>query len=807
VNHRQSARETSRSVGIHGPRIVKLSRPQPSTVCLPATSEKNSTGRHMASDIGAAVLEQHLCPEGAPVCQLEVREAFERLSTKEKLYLHHLSAASWLGAQVSLDQTSPESPAIFELFQRTFLAAGSLEALRRAAVGGGTVSETEYGWFLEYAATFYGNMGNYLSFGDTKFVPRLCEAKFVAIVDCVADLCSAPRPSRAVASSVGEEAGGSPRDGESGTGAWLRRAVRAVVGRVYSLAPRELSLGFGRSGYYSDDVTPEDCSLVGDFMAERGMSPYNTRLFKQSVPAEYAEPGTSALYVLRVACSKPRRHPDGDVRFRGALIRIVYGDYPRADGDKKDSANPLEGVVDHLSRARAYAANEIQAGMLEAYVRHFAHGDVEEHKAAQRLWIRDLSPAVETNIGFIESYRDPHGVRGEFEGFVACVNRETSRKFGELVDRAPEFLAKLPWPREFEKDRFTRPDFTSLEVFTFASSGVPAGINIPNYEDIRQNLGFKNVSLGNVITAGHGAAETFTFLRDEDQEIFARLKNPSFEVQVGGHELLGHGSGKIFCEQQQHESKEQAREGGGCGPLNFDRAATRHPLTGETGGCGFYRAGQTWETVFGAMAAPYEECRAECVGLLLSADRDFLGIFGFGGAREQDDITYVNWLNMVRAGVVALEYHGDGRWRQAHMQARYGILRCLLAAGQDLVRVVRGDGKRAPFVELDRDKIVSVGVPAVAALLRDLQVYKSTADVGAATNLFGRLTDVPPDWAGPLRDAVLREKKPRKLLVQAHSYVDGATGEVAMRTFAATYEGMIESMVTRMEAFQPHRFY
>ncbi len=705
-------------------------------------------------------LRSHYLADNPPtVVQLEIAPHFAALSPKHKRYAHHLSRASFHGTRVTLAQVSPESPVIYDLILALHRACGGdYQKLSKDAA----ISTDDIALWLEYAAQFLGNTGNYKGFGDSKFIPRI-----------------SPEALRKL-SDVNEE-----------SQKIYEKATKTGGGIFEAKSDGLMHLGYPESGhmtnYYPDSptITKGEISIVGDVLGEKKLLIENTRLRK-------LDSGDFELLIASGISNPPFSERDlGDVesidltgKLSGKKLNLVFGDYQEE----------MAKIALEMKKAGEEAANETEEKMMEEYAKSFGSGSIQAFVESQRYWIKDKKPLVETDIGFIETYRDPHGVRGEWEGFVAMINQERTRAFGKLVEAAPNMIPKLPWSKDFEKDKFLSPDFTSLEVLTFAGSGIPAGINIPNYDFIRQNEGFKNVSLGNVLSA-KAPNEPIPFIRKEDDKLYRKFRDPAFEVQVGIHELLGHGCGKLLQETAP-------------GEYNFDiknppiSPITKKPITS------YYKPGQTWSSVFGPIASSYEECRAECVAMALACDFEILQIFGFGDGKEDidneaGDVLYVSYLQMARAGLAAMEYWDPKarKWGQAHMQARFSILRTFQDAGDNFceIRAPTGESSNPEDLEiyLDRNKILSHGRPAVEAYLQKLHVYKATADFAAGKKLYDDITDVDKWWAEKARPIVLKKKTPRKVFVQANTVLDEETGDVKLVEYEPTIEGMVQSYFDR----------
>jgi dipeptidyl-peptidase-3 len=306
------------------------------------------------------------------------------------------------------------------------------------------------------------------------------------------------------------------------------------------------------------------------------------------------------------------------------------------------------------------------------------------------------------------------------------------------------------------------------------------------------------VSLANVLGA-KATNEPVPFVHKDDLDLFNKYRDEGFEVQVGVHELLGHGTGKLLQETSP-------------GVYNFDKdSPPLSPLTHEPVKT-WYLPGQTWASVFGNIASSYEECRAECIAMALCPEPSILAIFGHGDGKSLDgaagDVLYISYLTMARAGIAALEFWDpkSRKWGQAHMQARFSILRTFLSAkgpnGEKFAWLehdeqgsgMEGDWKNL-VVRLNRDLIPTAGRKAVETYLQKLHVYKSTANVDEGRKLYLDMTAVDEQFATKVRPAVLNAKTPRKVFVQVNTFEKD--GKVEIKEYDATLEGMIQSWAER----------
>jgi len=86
----------------------------------------------------------------------------------------------------------------------------------------------------------------------------------------------------------------------------------------------------------------------------------------------------------------------------------------------------------------------------------------------------------------------------------------------------------------------------------------------------------------------------------------------------------------------------------------------------------------------------------------------------------------------------------------------------------------------------------------VGSFLQKLHVYKATADVENGTKFFGDMSRVGLEyWGTKVRDVVMANKQPRKVFVQANTYLDDASGKVTCKQYEPTLEGLIESFADR----------
>jgi dipeptidyl-peptidase-3 len=382
--------------------------------------------------------DPYLLQSGFEIGDLHPEKTIAALTPEQLKYATYLSLSTWAGFPILAAQTSRDAPAIHD-FLSAFIRTYPRDALEAAASQPGT----PLFHLLEYAAQFYCSGAQYFGMGDLKFIPAVSQPDLLALCE--------PHPA-------------------------LAAKLAAAVDAIYSRAPPLLNLGFAPSGttayYEPDDFTREEQQGVDALLKQARISPNNTVIVRE--PARY----NVAQFSVDVDDAGTRIG-----EFNGLPVVVTKGRFSAV----------LRTVNHWLALAKASALSPIEAEALEHLIRHNQTGDVNEHILYSELWVRDSDPVVETYQGVIECSRDPSGVRCEYEGFVAAVDPQESRFLHAFVAAADRILPLLPYPKEYERDAFVPPSYNALNILTFCVSGMPIGINIPNYDEIRLSKGFKNV--------------------------------------------------------------------------------------------------------------------------------------------------------------------------------------------------------------------------------------------------------------------------------------------------------------------------
>lgn len=222
-----------------------------------------------------------------------------------------------------------------------------------------------------------------------------------------------------------------------------------------------------QSAYYpsKEIVTHEEIEAVTRFMKARNIAPENTRLFKAPRNITFGPEDFDVFEILQASAElddEPQQLADIEIGTdRRAKIFLRRGDH----------SAELTKICANLTKASSYAANDTQKLALAQLIQSFRTGDYQAFNASQRTWVQDKGSRVEHCMGFLFGYRDPYGMRAEWQAFAGIADSKETKKMSQLVEKSTEIIRTLPWAvagenngkGPFEPSELDVPDFAVID--------------------------------------------------------------------------------------------------------------------------------------------------------------------------------------------------------------------------------------------------------------------------------------------------------------------------------------------------------
>jgi len=557
--------------------------------------------------------------------------SFEALTLKQKEYAYYLSQATLAGRDILWDQN----------FRYNLQIRKTIEAILDNYSG--DKKADEYNAFLLYAKKVFFANGIHHHYSRDKFKPAFSENYFAALIKS----CENEKLPLA-------------------KGQTSDQLIALLTPVIFDekLFPRKVEQRAGT-----------------DMVAESASN------FYEGVTQKEVE----EFYAGKTLANDPRPVSLGlnskIVKINGKVTEEVY-----RSGGKYGSA--IDNIILWLEKAISVAENDTQKNELGLLIDYYKTGDLKKWDEYNVVWAKNSDPMVDYINGFIENYEDPLGMKATWEGIVDYTDMEATKRTKIITSNAQWFEDNSPIQPKYRKEKVTGVAAKVVNIAMLGGDCYPAsplGINLPNADWIRKEVGSKSVTLANITNAydiasqGNGYLEEFA----ADQSEIDRIKKYgiiSDALHTDLHECVGHASGKLA-------------EG-------TDPNALKN------------------------YASALEEARADLFALYYMMDKKILEL----GLLPNEDAGKASFDSYLRNGlltqVVRIKPGKD--IEEAHMRNRAAISHWVYEKGKadNVVEFVNRDGKT--YVKInDYDKVRIL----FGELLKEIQRIKSEGDFEAGKKI------------------------------------------------------------------------
>jgi dipeptidyl-peptidase-3 len=354
----------------------------------------------------------------------------------------------------------------------------------------------------------------------------------------------------------------------------------------------------------------------------------------------------------------------------------------------------IDKIIGWLEKAITVAETDVQKKEIGILIDYYKTGSLKTWDEYNVVWANDTEPLVDYINGFIETYGDPLGMKATWEAIVDYKDIEATKRTDIISANAQWFEDNSPIDAKYRKEKVTG---VAARVINIAMLGgdcypvSPLGINLPNADWIRKEVGSKSVTLANITTAFDEASKGSGFLDEfassrEEIERSRKFGSVADALHTDLHECVGHASGKLA-------------EG-------TDPAALKN------------------------YASPLEEARADLFALYFMMDKKIIDL----GLLPETDAAKAEYDSYMRNGLMTqLVRITPGKdIEQAHMRCRSAISHWVYEKGkaENVIEIFSRDGKT--YVKINDYKKLQT---LFGELLKEIQRVKSEGDFEAGKKI------------------------------------------------------------------------